>query len=632
MGRSFHNKFLRVNLTDGSIKVEEPGIPYLRRYLGGWNVVADVLLREVPAGADPLGPQNKMVFTAGVAAGLPLSGAARSAVGAKSPLTGGFGVGEVGGFWAVELKRAGWDAIIVEGVSPKPVYLWIKDDQVELRDASSLWGLETRETVEALKAETGEKRLHAAMIGPGGENLVRYAAIMHGLFDAVGRTGMGAVMGSKKLKAIAVRGSKPVEAADPDKIRALAQEMARGVNDGTKAAMFHAYGTGRELNSGLISGNLPVKNFDEGEFEGVDNLSAQNFMEGPLGDGMDACFACAVRCKKRVKGGAYSLDPNYGGPEYEALGSLGSTCGVNDIEAVCKANEICNANSLDVISCGVAIAWAMEAFEKGILTLEDTGGIDLRFGNADALVRVTGMIARREGIGDLLAEGVKRASEKVGKGSEFFAVHAKGQEYPMHEPRLKRGMAIGYAISPTGADHMHSLHDQGLVNSGEDGLQAMGDLRALGVLDPVPLEDLGPAKARATMYNSMIAVADNCMTMCAFVPWTLEETTAILNAATGWDISTYELIKVGERALTLARVFNMREGFTAADDKLAPRSSQPTVNGALANAGIDPEELNETMQFTYELMGWDRETGVPTEGKLYELDVGWAAKYLPKNR
>jgi aldehyde:ferredoxin oxidoreductase len=337
-----------------------------------------------------------------------------------------------------------------------------------------------------------------------------------------------------------------------------------------------------------------------------------------------------VRCKKRVKGGPRDLDPAYGGPEYEALGALGSCCGVSDIDAVCKANELCNANSLDSISCGVTIAWAMEAFEKGLLTLEDTGGIDLHFGNGESLVKVVELIARREGIGKLLAEGTKRAAAQVGHGSEMFAVHSKGLEYPMHEPRLKRGMAIGYAISPTGADHMHSLHDTGTVGSGPDGLQAMAALRELGVLDPVPLEDMGPAKARATMYNSTLAVADNCLSMCAFLPYTMEETAAIVKAGTGWDVTSYELMKVGERALNLARVFNMREGLTAADDTLAPRSRQPTASGALSNAGIDIEELNETIHFTYEMMGWDRETGFPTAGKLEELGVGWATQHLPK--
>ncbi len=629
MGRSFHNKFLRVNLTDGTIKVEEPGIAYLRRYMGGWNVVLDVLLKEVPPGADPLGPQNKLVFAAGVLAGLPISGASRNAVGAKSPLNGGFGVGEVGAAFGAEMKRAGFDAIIVEGVAPKPVYLYVKDGVAELRDATHLWGQPTKETWQSIQVELGDKRVHCAMIGPGGENLVRYACVMNGLFDAAGRTGMGAVMGSKKLKAVVARGTNPLEAANPEKIRAMAKEMARAVNAGERAQGFHSYGTGRSLAAAVATGNLPTRNFRDGDFEHPDAISADVYMEGPLGNGMEGCWACAVRCKKKSKGGsAYNIDRAYGGPEYESVGALGSCCGVSDINAIFKATELCNAYSLDTISCGVTIAWAMECFEKGLLTLKDTEGIDLRFGNGDAVVQMVGKIARREGLGNLLAEGTKRAARQVGGGSEFWAMNTKGNEYPMHEPRLKRGLAIGYSVSPTGADHGHSLHDPGLINPNAEGLMPDENLRSLGVLEPMPLQSLGPEKVRAVLYHTRYAAAVNCLVSCRFVPWTTDELTQIVQAATGWDVSTYELMKVGERALNLARVYNLREGLTAADDKLAPRSHGPTTSGALADAGIDAEELDEAVHEFYAMSGWDRETGTPSAGKLHELDVGWATKYL----
>ena len=630
MSHPFHNKILRVDLTHGKISVEEPGITYLRRYMGGWNIIAHTLLREVPGGADPLGLENKLIFAPSVTTGLPISGASRNAIGAKSPLTGAFGAAEVGGFWGAQFKRAGFDALIVEGVSPRPVYLWIKDGAVEIRDASHLWGKTTKETQAVIREELGNRRIELSMIGPGGENMVRFACVMNGLKDAAGRTGMGAVMGSKKLKAVAVLGTQSLDAFDMDTIRELARQMARDINAGEKGGNMHRYGTGSGIDSGVITGNLPIRNFRDGEFPGAGKLSAMTFME-EIGIGMDACFACAMRCKKVIEAQEpYKLDPDYGGPEYESFGALGSCCGVDDIIAVSKATELCNAHSLDTISCGVTIAFAMECFENGLITLEDTGGIDLRFGNGDAIVKMADMIGRREGIGDLLAEGTKRAAEKLGRGAEQYAVQVKGQEYPMHEPRYKRGLAIGYAVSPTGADHSHSLHDSRIINAGEDGFQPNGALRAMGILHPVPLESLGPEKVRAFTYTTIGSVAANCLCMCIFVPWSMAERVKIAQAATGWDVSAYEYCKLGERALTLARIFNIREGFGTDDDRLALRSYGPTTSGALVEGGIDPGELDQAVHTYYAMMGWNRETGVPIREKLWELDVAWAEEYLPE--
>jgi len=629
VGQSFHNKILRVNLSTGTISVDEPGEVYFRRYFGGWNIIADVLLREVPAGADPLGPDNKLILAPGVLTGLPVSGTSRSAVGAKSPLTGAFGASEVGGHAGAALKRAGFDAVIVEGASDKPVYLWIKDGQAEIRDAADLWGLPTKETEAKLREMLGTQRVEATMIGPGGEAMVRYACVMDGLKDAAGRAGIGAVMGSKKLKAVAVEGGGALAMHDRDAVMAMAREMAGAINSGEKGGSLHTYGTGVGIDGGLVSGNLPVNNFNEGVFEGVENLCADNFME-KIGVGMEGCFACAMRCKKMVQAETpYALDPDYGGPEYESFGALGSTCGVNDIVAVSKATELCNAYSLDTIATGVTIAFAMECFENELLSVEDTGGIELRFGNGDAVVQMVEKIARREGIGDLLAEGTARAAAAIGRGAEAFAVQAKRQEYPMHEPRLKRGLAIGYAVSPTGADHCHSLHDTGLVYGDERGFLQNGSLRAMGVLEPVPLEDLGPAKVRATLYHSVRMTVGNCLCMCLFVPWSMDETVQLVRAATGWDVSAYELLKAGERAWTLARLFNSREGFGPADDVLAPRSYTPTRSGALADGGIDRDALAEAMHLYYGMAGWDRETGVPLADTLHALDVSWAVDHLP---
>ncbi len=631
MTRSVHNRILRVNLTLGTLQTEEPGEAYYRRYLGGWNMIAEVLLRETPRGADPLGPENRLVFSAGLLAGLALSGASRSAFGAKSPLTGGFGVGEVGGYTGAELKRAGWDAVIIEGRSQTPVYLWIKDGQAELRDATALWGLTTKETQEAIQAEVGEARARCAMIGPGGENLVKYACIMDGLKDAVGRAGLGAVMGSKNLKAIAVRGTQTVDGADPEKMRALGRYMSDGVRAGTKAGHMHQFGTGADLVGMVHTGNLPTRNFRDGDMD-LDQaleLSSADFL-GKIGTGMEGCYACAVRCKKVVKvEGKYANDPDYGGPEYETVGAIGPCCGVGDIEAVSLGSQLCNALGIDSIGAGVNIALAMEAFEHGLITTEDTGGVELRFGDADVMLDLLAKIARREGIGDLLAEGTRDMAERLGGDAWRYAMHVKNQAFPMHEPRFKRALGLGYAVSPTGADHMHSLHDAGLQNPDEHGFLANGTLRAMGLLEPVALESLAADKVRLHRYHTTDRALQNCLLLCNFVPWTIAERVELVNAAVGWDVSAVELFKVGERALNLARVFNLREGLTAEDDCLPERSYGPTANGALADGGIDREELQEAVHLFYGMMGWDPETGAPTEGTLEELGIGWAIGHLP---
>lgn len=631
MPNGYHDKILRVNLTTGQITTESPGAIYFRRYLGGWNIIADILLKEVPAGADPLGPENKLIFAPGVITGIPLSGAGRNAIGAKSPVTGGFGAAEVGGFWGAELKRAGFDAIIIEGQSPKPVYLWIKDGEVELRDATHLWGLKTKDTREMISAELGERNVRCALIGPGGERLVRYACIMNETKDAAGRTGLGAVMGAKKLKAVAVRATRPVPMADPDKVRELARFMADAVRTGQKAAGLHEAGTGRHLEDMVVTGNLPTRNFRDGNFAGAEQIAAEDLMAA-IGTGMEACWACAVRCKKVVRVETpYNVDPAYGGPEYETIAALGSDCGVDDVRAIAKANELCNAYSLDTIATGATIAFAMECYEAGLLTDADTGGIKLTFGNAEALVPMVEMIAHRQGLGDILAEGTQRAAAKIGRGAERFAMQVKGQEIPMHEPRFKRALAIGYAISPTGADHCHSLHDADLYKVREDGMLDSAELNALGVLTPMPVESLGPEKARVAAYHTLSMVAENCLGLCLFVPWTREQKLEIVRATTGWNITQFELMKAGERAWTLARVFNVREGFTAADDGVPDRFYGPTNSGPLADGGVDRQELREALRLSYAMYGWDPETGVPTAAKLHELDVSWAIQYLPKS-
>ncbi|MEM1582739.1 MAG: aldehyde ferredoxin oxidoreductase family protein [Candidatus Bathyarchaeia archaeon] len=619
----YNGKILRVNLSNEQILIDQPDEKFYRMYLGGEGFVAYFLLKEVKPGIDPLGPENKLIFAAGPLTGAPIPGCGRNSIGAKSPLTGGFGESEVGGMWGAELKRAGFDAVIVEGKAANPVYLWIHDSEAEIRDAGHLWGKETGETQAIIREELGDNLIRVASIGPGGENLVRFACVIVDLHDAAGRTGMGAVMGSKNLKAVAVRGRRRIEVFHPEKLKELSrwlnQNMARFrfVND------LHNYGTGVNIDAGVSSGNLPIRNFRDGSFPNPDKIDARTIRK-TISVGMDGCYACSVRCKKIVKvGEPWNIDPAYGGPEYEALAALGSNCGIDNLEAVVKANELCNRYSLDAISTGVTIAFAMECYEYGILSSEDTGGLELIFGNADALVKMVENIAYRRGLGNILAEGVRRASQIIGKGSEKYAMHVKGLEIPMHEPRLKRALGLGYAVSPTGADHMHNMHDTGLVSAGP----MLDSLSSLGILEPIPLEDLGPRKVRAFIYYVDWRVLDNCLLICDFLPWDFNQKTEIVKAVTGWNTSAWELMKTGERITTMARIFNIREGFMKRDDWLPERFFGPKRNGPLSNTSLNPNVFESAIELYYEMMGWNK-NGIPTRARLEELGIGWTYEYI----
>ena len=622
MPYGYNGKILRVNLSSGQISVDEPDDLFYRTYFGGTALIAYYLLKELKPGIDPLGPENKLIFAAGPVTGAPMGGTGRNCVGAKSPLTGAFGDAQAGGYFGAELKHAGFDAIIVEGQSAKPVYLLIVDGKAELKDASHLWGLNTAEAEAAVRAETGEKVLRTAAIGPAGENLVRVACVMNDLSHAAGRTGMGAVMGSKKLKLVAVRGRGMMDMAQPEKVKELAKYMVE--NWKSWALGLHDLGTPNGVRGLHASGGLPTRNFQEGSFEGYETLTGEAMRDTIL-VGRGTCYACPIHCKREVRvGEPWNVEPNYGGPEYETIGALGSLCGVDDLGAVAKGSALCNAYSLDTIGTGAIIAFAMECFENGVLDTTDTDGLELRFGNAQAMVQMIENIAHRRGLGAILAEGTQRAARHIGRGAEKYVLTIKGQELPMHEPRFKMGMGIGYAVSPTGADHCHSIHDTLYEKDTVD----MARICSLGVLQPLPINDLSLDKVRLCFYDMMMRHAMNCWVTCLLSRWSPEKITEVFNAVTGWNSTYFELQKVGERAATLAQVYNVREGFTAAADVLPQRMHTPFAKGPLAGVAVDEGKMHQAVVGYYEMMGWTRE-GVPTRAKLAELGVAWAAAELP---
>ncbi|HJN87654.1 MAG TPA: aldehyde ferredoxin oxidoreductase family protein [Dehalococcoidia bacterium] len=623
MVQGITGKILRVNLTDRKVSIEEPDELFYRRYLGGAGFVGYYLLKEMKPGTDPLSPDNLLIFALGPVTGAAVPGGARNCIGAKSPLTGGMAKSEVGGFFGYELKRAGYDSLIVEGRAESPVYLWLNNGEVEIRDASSLWGMTVLETQDAIEAELGERMVRTATIGPAGENMAAISCIMTDLRNAAGRGGLGAVMGSKNLKCVAVKGRKGPQAADAVKLREMAQWMNKNyMNVG--AASHHSLGTGTAASmvGGNSIGNLPVRNWGDGLFEEVEKITADTLRD-TVRVAMEACPACQIRCKKVVEleTETYKVDRRNGGPEYESLAAFGSYLGIDDLNAICRANELCGLYSLDTISTGCTIGFAMECYEKEILTPKDTGGIDLRFGNVEAMLQVIDLIAKREGIGDILADGSLKAAQRIGGGAEEYAMQVKGLEFGMHEPRLKQGLGLAYAVSAFGADHVAGIHDTGYTREGPE----MDSVRQLGVPEPLPANDLSAAKAFMVKSQHMWRLFGDSLTICRFVPWTINQQVELLRALTGWDYTAVEALQLGERVATMARVFNVREGFTSADDTLPKRFFSPTPRGALKDTAIDPEELERAVHTFYGLMDWDPETGVPTEEKLQMLGIGWAA-------
>ena len=617
MDWAYAGKLLRVNLTNKSISIEERDELFFRRYFGGVGLIAQILVKELGPKVDPLGPDNKLVFALGPLTGAPLAGTARHAVGAKSPLSEGFGKGECGWFWGVELRRAGFDAVIVEGRAKRPVYLWVDDGKVEIRDAGHLWGLQTKECQAAIRATHRDNRVRVAQIGPGGENLVRFACIIHDLHSAVGRTGMGAVMGSKNLKAVAVRGKTPPKLFDPAGVRAIAKWLAKHYK--VEAKMLHKLGTGSDMHESLETGNMPTRNWRDGAFEGTDNISAQAIRD-TIRIGMKGCWACPIRCKKVVQvKEPYTVDPAYGGPEYETLAALGANCGIDDLKAIARAHHLCQANSLDTISTGSTIAFAMECFEKGLLTKADTDGIELVFGNAEAMLETVERIARRDGIGDLLAEGSRRAAEQIGPEAQQYAHQVKGVDMGMHEARLKPGTGLGYAVASHGGDHGTGFQDTYFQGPSARFEQA----KPLGVIESLPASDLSPRKVAMFSYLQRWQNLCDSALMCVFIPFKPQQIMQAVANATGWSTSVWEGMKVGERAITLAKAFNVIQGLTPEEDRLPPRMFQPFARGPLKGVAIDPKEMADAVRTYYKMMGWDPNTGIPTPEKLWELGIEW---------
>jgi aldehyde:ferredoxin oxidoreductase len=647
----FTGKILHVDLTDRRLTIEEPDEEFYRHYPGGSLMGLYYLWRNTAPGIDALDPQNTLTFALSAPTGLPISGQSRCTATCKSPTTKGVADSQAGGFWPAELKFAGFDAVVIRGASATPVYLWIHNGEAELRDATHLWGQYTHDVDTLIKSEMGDDKIEIAQIGPAGEKLSMFAAVMNMSNRAWGRTGIGAVMGSKNLKAIAVRGTLPVNPADKKAVVALSRRGTKLLPDRPDVTNLGTYGTADAVMGQQGAGGLPTNNWDSGvmDIAAAEAISGERLYlellrgadEGKQDKlGRDTCYACIVRCKRVVESEYrdHKLVPEYGGPEYETISTFGSYCGVGDLHAISYANQLCNMYGVDSISCGATLSWAMECFEQGVLSLEDTDGIDLRYGNAEAMIAMLEKTLRREGFGDLLAEGSEKAADRLGKGHEYVLT-VKGQEIPAHMPHVKRSLGLIYAVNPFGADHQSSEHDPmyhpKLYEGSPESPGYKRYLAEIGLTTPTAPKAMNPEKVEFALKTQYNYSATDTIDVCQFVygpSWQLfgpQDMADLMTAATGWDVTVDEIQTIGRRRLNLMRAYNAREGLTRDHDTLPKKLfTKPLSGGRTDGMTLDPDELETALTMYFEQAGWDVEAGVPRRATLEEDGLGWAADEL----
>ena len=611
MAGGYMGKLLFVDLSRSTIKEEALDETVARKYLGGYGLGAKVLFDRMKPGADPLGPDNIFGFVTGPLTGTPALVGSRYQVVAKSPLTGGWGDANSGGYFGPGLKAAGFDAVFFSGVAPQPVYLLINQGQAELKDASGLWGKDSNETDDILKAEYG-KNAQVACIGPAGEKLALIACVMNDRGRAAGRSGLGAVMGSKHLKAVVAVGSQKVPLADEAKANELRRETIKNTPK-DKFANLSNYGTCATTNEVIITGDGPVKNWGGSsvDFPNVDAVSDDDVIK--YQKRKFACWHCITGCGGigDVPDGPFGVKDGHK-PEYETLAALGFLCLNDNVESIWKANEICNRAGLDTISAGCVIAFAIECYENGILTKEDTDGIELTWGNAAAIVAMAEKVGKREGLGDILADGVRVAAQKIGKGSEAYAVHAGGQEPGMHDPKCTPGLALGFRV-----DASPGRHTQYMPYLVSDPAER---LAPLGVTPAAKPDYIGKGElfaALAKMTHVVNATGLCLMHMGGFpYPYIAE----IMTAVTGWDMSVADLLDAGERIADIRHAFNLREGLNPLRTYLHPRivGQPPVKEGPNRGITIDADRLAADFAA---VMSWDPETGMPSPKRLAALGM-----------
>lgn len=616
---------LRVDLSQGKIAKQPLTKELAYGYIGQSGINAKILYDEVKHNTDPFSPENRIIFGTGPLGGTTAPCSGRWTVTSKSPLTGGFGDANSGGHWGPELKFAGYDNIVIHGRSDKPVYLWIDDNSVEIRDASNVWGKDNWETDRIIKEEIGDNHVQIATIGQAGENKVRYSCVICNLARAAGRTGMGAVMGSKNLKAIAVRGTKGISVNNIDAFEKAVEEANADILKDPLFETAHVFGTTAITMLAQMLGFLATRNWQESVFEQIDNISGETLLEKHVVR-HKGCFNCPVSCSRYylVSEGTYA-GTHGEGPEYENIAAFGPRCGNGDLPSILKMNNMANMYGLDSISAGNAMAWAMECYQKGIFTQEDTDGLDLTWGNHASMVQLIEKITKREGFGDLLADGAYRASVKVGKGSEAFIVQSKGMIHPSVDTRGTKGMALGFAVSTRGGDHLKGLplYEVAPMFYIEDIKEEMG----IDVGDGKGFWGTYENKPKFMIWHENWHCVVDSIGLCklegiAFKPLRPKHFVKLLTTATGWEIDKPGLEKCGERIWTIEKAFNLREGMGRKEDYPPSRlMNEPISTGPAKGDLIKQEDFDRMLTEYYSQRGWDNESGIPTRVKLQELGL-----------
>ena len=618
MQGGYTGRVLTVDLTTGAIKEESPSEDMYHDFIGGTGLGVRILYERMKPKSDPLGPGNILGFVTGPLTGTTVPGSGRFTVVTKSPVTGGWADSNSGGFWGPSLKWAGYDAVFVSGRSRRPVYLVISNGRAELKDASHLWGKDTCETEDMIQQELGQSQARISCIGPAGESCSLMAGIVNEKGRIAARSGVGAVMGSKQLKAVAVSGDRKNEIviADKEKLKSVREKFARDI----KASKFHqgltAAGTGGGTRFLVSIGDCPTKNWNS---TGLDSMPT---CENLVSTHMDkyklrgyGCHACSIRCGALIqtKEGPFATRGEVHRPEYETLAAFGALCLNDNLESVIKANDICNRYGMDTIAVGGVIAFAMECYEKGLIGADDTEGLRLTWGNGEVIVSLTEKIARREGFGAVLADGVKRAAEHIGKGSEKYSMHVGGRSLPYHDPRLSPWLGANYVADAQPACHMGpqgtALLEQGLPLGPDPLLQPL-KLAVYGDYDRK-----GEIYATGAEYFQLLSSSGLCaLYSIAFAVPVAE----LIGPVTGWNVDWKEGLRIGKRILTLRQAFNAREGITPDEFKLPKRVMEPQSAGPATGARVDFETLKRGF---FEAMGWSLESGKPNRQTLVDLNL-----------
>jgi aldehyde:ferredoxin oxidoreductase len=614
MSNGYWQKLLRVDLTNKKTSIEPIAEEDLKRFIGGAGLAAEILRREVPAKTDAHDPKNLVIFGAGPFQGPPIAGGAKFSMAGISPVTGTFGDTAAGADWGPALKDAGYDMLVIEGASETPIYLHIVDDRVEIRDASNLTGMDTYETIDAIHKETEDKKLSIASIGPAGEKRVAIACVVVDKHSFAGRCGLGALMGSKGLKAVAVRGTQTAEMSDPDKARELMGHYQKQILATVKENEFRAHGTTALCESAEALGDMPIKYWEQDVWpEGAKKLGAPNYTK-VLKAKPYPCKFCPVGCHRKIKITEPAEYAQEGiGPQYETLGMMGTNLLIDDPKAVAQGNNLASRLGFDTISAGAMVGFAMECFEKGWITDRDTDGLELKWGDPKVLFALLEQIGNKEGFGAIFSEGTLPAAEKISQEAVEIVVHCKGLDFPAHDARSCISLAPTYATGTRGACHFRGACED--VEMGGFFIPEIGIKE--GMFKFFERENQSLLAAKCQDYFALL----NSLVLCAFMvdggDMPFSGVKDLFNAITGWDYSIEDLIEAGERIFTVQRLINIRDGYNAATDVLPKKMLQPAKEGF--RAGKVPP-FKELMEDYYNLRGWD-ENGEPTQRTMDRLGL-----------